>query len=182
MIRTELSLEVSDTTNQRIMRAYDTSFYCDDQELNNYLVEILPVNKSEWIPFNVSKDFSLVFNSSNLHYKKVSNVFGLVELPDGIYELRQSFKPTNQTMVSFYHLRIVELSNKLRDEKDKLFKNKCDVCKREFNSAMDALINISEYIDAAKWAVEECHDKLRGKEMYDFARKLLEHYKNDCHC
>ena len=66
MISTELSLEVSNNTNLKVMRLYDTSFYYKDQIVENYLIEVLPVNKSIWITFNVDRNFSLVLNSSEV--------------------------------------------------------------------------------------------------------------------
>lgn len=166
----------------KIMRLFDTSFYCNDQELENYLIEVLPVNKSNWLTFHVQKDFSLALNSSSLQYKKVSDITGLIDLPDGIYEFKQSVKPNVQSIVHFMHLRTVVLSNKVLSERDKLFKNRCHDCKVEFNKNLDELRDIFEYIDAAEWAVSECHDKKEGKEMYEWAKKLLEKYTNDCQC
>ena len=182
MISTELSLEVSNNTNLKVMRLYDTSFYYKNQTVENYLIEVLPVNKSTWITFNVDKNFSLVLNSSNLRYRKVDKVEDLLDLPDGIYEIKQSIKPNIQTVNQFYHFRIIELLNKLQSERDKLIDNKCDLSKEEYIINRDKLRDIEEYILAAKWKVEECHDKVKGKEMYEFARKLLERYTNECQC
>lgn len=181
MARTELSLEVSNSKDQKLMRLVDTSFYCEEVA-DNYLIEILPVNKSAWIPFHVKKEFSLTVNSSSLLYKKVSDITGLVNLPDGIYEFKQSIKPNINTLVHFLHLRTVELSNKVSAQRDNLFKNKCSHCSEEYFKNLSELRDIQEFIDAAEWAVEQCHDKERGKEMYEWAKKLLEQYTNDCQC
>ncbi len=182
MISTELSIEVSNNTNLKVMRLYDTSFYYKDQIVENYLIEVLPVNKSIWITFNVDRNFSLVLNSSNLRYRKVDSADDLLDLPDGIYEIKQSIKPNIQTVNQFYHFRVLELLNKLQSERDKLVDNKCDLSKEEYIINRDKLRDIEEYILAAKWKVEECHDKVKGKEMYEFARKLLERYTNECQC
>lgn len=182
MISTELSLEVSNNTNLKVMRLYDTSFYYKDQVVENYLIEILPVNKSVWRVFEVDKFFSLVLNSSNLGYKKVTKAEDLLDLPDGIYEIKQSIKPNIQTVNHFYHFRVQELLNKLSAEKDKLIENKCNLSRDEYFVNRDKLRDIEEYIFAAKWKVEECHEKDKGKEMYEFSRKLLERYSNECQC
>lgn len=182
MISTELSLEVSNNTNLKVIRLYDTSFYYNNQAVENYLVEVLPVNKTTWIVFNVDKHFQLVLNSSNLHYKKVDKAEDLLDLPDGIYEIKQSIKPNLKTLNHFYHFRIIEILNRLQKERDTLFNDKCDISKTEFIINRDRLRDIEEYLLAAKWKVEECHDKVKGKEMYEFARKLLEKYSNECQC
>mgnify|MGYP003539006990 CR=1 FL=1 len=120
MSKHELYLDISDSQNSKIMRVYDTSHYCDDDALENYLIEVLPVNKSKWITFHIQRNFSLALNSSNLGYKKVSDIADLQDLPDGIYEIKQSYKPNIHTLQHYYHLRITEMKNKLRSEWDKL--------------------------------------------------------------
>lgn len=164
------------------MRLFDTSYYCDDDVLSNYLVEVLPVNKSVWLSFKVAKRFSLVLNSSNLMYKKAQDVSQLINLADGIYEIKQSVKPNIHTVVHFYHLRTATIKQKLRTERDKLFDDVCKLSKEEYKRNRDKLRDIDEYVDAAKYKVEECHDKEKGKELYDFASKLLETYTDECTC
>lgn len=182
MIKTELSLEVSDGTNPLVMRLFDTSYYCDDEEIENYLVQVLPVNKSVWITFNVAKRFSLAVNSSNLRYNRPKEASQLIELPDGIYEIRQSIKPNIHTLVTFFHLRTLEIKKKLRAQFDILVSDRCKITRNDFFIHRDKLREIDEYIDAAKYSVEECNDKVKGKELYDFASKLLEQYTNECQC
>ncbi len=163
------------------MRLFDTSHYCVDT-VENYLIEVLPVNKSNWITFHVAKNFSLALNSANLQYKKVSSNTGLISLPDGIYEIKQSIKPNIFTVIHFYHLRTSEIKSKLKNEWDKLIKDTCKITREEFYENRDKLREIDEYVMAAKFQVEECHDKVKGKETYSWANKLLEQYTNECQC
>lgn len=178
----ELSLEVSDHCNSKVLRIYDTSHYCDEDDVENYLIEVLPPQKDSFIPFYVQKNFSLTVNSSSLRYRKVSDYAGLIDLHDGIYEIKQSLKPNLKTIVHFYHLRTVSLRLKLRKEWDKLVHDVCKLKKLEFNENREKLREIDEYILAAKYKVEECHDKKGGKELYEWAIKLLEKYTNECQC
>lgn len=164
------------------MRVFDTSNYCTDEVIDNYIVEVLPVNKGTWVSFLVKKNFSLVLNSSSLRYNKVSSVDELVDLPDGIYEFKMSYKPNIKTVVHFYHLRTIELERKLNEEFTKLIDGKCDISKYDYNLNKLKLRDIEEYIMAAKWTVEECLDKTRGKELYEQADKLLKNYTNECKC
>lgn len=183
MAKIELSVEVSPTTNQLIMRLYDTSYYINDSAvLDNYLLEVLPVNKSSWVPFHVAPGFSLVLNSSNLRYRKASEQDELIDLPDGIYEFKQSYKPNIHTLNHFLHLRTVELSNRVQSERANLMGDKCNISREEYIVNRDKLRDVDEYIQAAKWMVEECLDKVKGKELYDWAKKLLELYTNECQC
>ncbi len=163
------------------MRLFDTSHYCVDT-VENYLIEVLPVNKYTWLSFTVAKNFSLTLNASNLRYKKVSDKSDLLDLPDGIYEIKQSIKPNILTIVHFYHLRVNELKRKLKSEWNKLTKDTCKITREEYYINRDKLREIQEYIMSAKYQVEECLDKKKGKETYEFATKLLERYTNECQC
>ena len=182
MPRHELYLDISDSHNSKIMRVYDTSHYVDDEPIENYLIEVLPVNKSKWITFHVLKNFSLALNSSNLGYKKVTDVADLQDLPDGIYEIKQSYKPNVHSMQHYYHLRIAEMKHKLHSEWNKLLDDECKLSREEYYKNRDKLREIDEYLMAAKYKVEECHEKDKGKEMYTWATKLLEQYTNECQC
>jgi hypothetical protein len=181
-VNSELSLEVSDSSNPKVMRLFDTSHYCGDEKIENYLIEVLAPSKSAWVTFNVAKNFSLVLNSSNLRYRKVSDEADLAPLPDGVYEITQSFKPNGYTIVRFFHLRIVDLKRRIAVEWKKLVDNVCKLSHEEFFDNRDKLREIQEYAYAAKWEVEECNDKKKGKEIYEFAKKLLEQYTRKCGC
>lgn len=182
MMKSELSLEVSNVLKPKCMRVYDTSYYCPEEVIENYLIEVLPVNKATWVTYVVKKSFSLVLNSATLRYTKGGSVHQLVDLPDGIYEFKMSIKPNSSTIHHYYHLRTVLLERKLQSEYSKLLEEKCDLSKADYHANKLRLRDIEEYIRAAKWAVEECHDKSRGKELYEFAESLLKRYTNECKC
>lgn len=179
---TQLSFDISTSNNQKIIRLFDTSVYYKDQEINNYIVEVLPVNKSVFLTFNVTKNFSLVLNSSNLGYRKATSNDDLIDLPDGIYEFKQSFAPNIKTVSHFLHLRTTELFNKIQSERVKLVNDTCKISRDDFIQNRDKLRDIEEYLLAAKWMVEECLDKAKGKELYEYSKKLLEEYTNECQC
>lgn len=182
MNKTNLSLEVSLSNNPKVMRLFDTSFYYNDQVVENYIIEILPVNKTKWIPFYVQKNFSLALNSSSLQYRKASCAEDLMSLPDGIYEIKQSIKPNIETLNHFYHFRITSLLNDILQQKNKIITEECKYSQKEFESKRNQLRDIEEYALGAKWKVEECGDKKKGKELYDFAHNAIKKYKNECQC
>lgn len=182
MPNNELYLEISDDCkNEKVLRVFDTSHYCDEV-IENYLLEVLAPRKDTWTPFFVQKNFSLALNSSSLRYSKVSTVEELRELPDGIYEFKQSYKPNIHTLVHYYHLRTVVLQQKVKKQWDNLISDHCKISREEFHVHRDKLREIEEFILAAKFKVEECLDKKKGKELYDWAEKLLEQYTNECQC
>lgn len=182
MSNTALSLDVSTSLAPKVMRLYDTSFYHADERVDNYLIEVLPVNKNVWVTFPVRKGFSLVLNSSNLKYKVVAEKTQLIDLPDGIYEFKQSYKPNTFTLKHFYHLRIVQLLRDVNEQRSKLLGDKCRLKKSEFVENRDVLRDIEEYAMSAKWMVEEEADKVKGKELYEWAQKRLQRYGNECKC
>lgn len=179
---TDLSLEVSTTLNVKNMRLFDTSFYHKDETVDNYLVEVLPVNQTKWQVFYVKKGFSLALNSSNLRYKVVSDYDDLLPLPDGIYEIKQSYKPNTLTLNHFYHFRIIQLLVNIQEQRCKLLADRCNLEKREFYAALEQLRNIEDYAIAGKYMVEEDGDKEKGKELYKFAQTLLDQYSHECQC
>lgn len=164
------------------MRLFDTSHFHPDQIVKNYLIEVLPINKSTWVTFNVNKGFYLALNASNLKYKKVSDEADLIDLLDGIYEIKMSYQPNILTVKHFLHMRITDILNRINAEKMKLFDNRCILSKLEYAQNRDKLRDIEEYVYAAKWKVEEDLDKAKGKEMYAFADERLKSYKDECNC
>ncbi len=182
MSSNELYLEVSESPNLKVLRLFDTSHYCDEGDLTNYLIEVLPVNKDKWLTFHVQKGFSLSLNSSSLGYRKVDSSEKLRELPDGIYEFMQSYKPNQATLQYYLHLRVIEIRHKLSAQWDNLVRDTCKISRQEFHNQREKLREIDEYIMAAKYMVEECNEKKQGKDLYEWAVKLLERYTNECQC
>lgn len=181
-MKSELFLEVSESLHEKTMRVFDTSHYCEDEVIENYLVEVLPPNINTWSVFKVKKNFSLTLNSSSLRYNRVKSIDELISLPDGIYEFKMSYKPNIRTISQFYHLRTVALRRDLQLQFNNLISEKCNIDKKDFVKSREELRNIDEYLSAAKWMVEECLDKKKGKELYTYTQELLKNYKNECKC
>ena len=179
----ELSLEVSQEINTKTMRLFDTSNYCEGVDVDNYIVEVLPVGRSVWIPFYVQKNFSITLNSSNLRYRKVTSDADLLDLPDGIYEIKQSYKPNIQTIVKFYHFREISLTLKYIEKLCQHFSKRCDLTAKQFEDITEQLTLVRHYIDAAKYEVEIYHNKEQGIEYYNTAVALLKKLdENGCGC
>lgn len=164
------------------MRLVDTSKYCDDEELDNYLIEVLPVNKKDWRVFHVHRDFSLTLNSSSLGYKIVSDVAQLVDLADGIYEFKQSYKPNSKTVVHFMHLRTSQLTLKYLHLLGQHFENKCTTDARQHELDSMKLMKVKQYLEAAEYSVADQHDKVQGINFYNKAISLLDELDKHCGC
>lgn len=182
MTKTTLSLEPSRRLNLKVLRLEDTSHYSKDEKIENLLVEVLPVNQTRWLTYHVGKTFSLILNSSSLQYAKASDHTGLADLPDGIYEIKQSYKPNLYTAVHFYHFRTVKIRRKLADLRYTLDTEECKLSDDDYRKNRDMLRDIEEYVDSSEYAIEEKNDKKKGKDLYQWAEKLIEKYANECKC
>lgn len=164
------------------MRLFDTSFYHQDEVTDNYLIEVLPVNRNTWVTFNVDRGFNIVLNSSNLNYARVNNSSKLLDLPDGIYEIKQSYKPNALTSVSYYHLRTSAIHLKYVELLCKHFSDECKKDRKTYVEESLQLTKIKQYLDAAEYEVSEEHDKDTGIRLYNKATDLIKTFENDCRC
>ncbi len=178
----ELSIEISRTNDLRLMRIFDTSHYNVHEDVDNYMVEVLPVNKTGWLTFNIQKDFSLILNSSNLRYKKANDSTNLIPLPDGVYEFKQSFKPNISTLAHYYHIRTVELRLKHIEMLCRHFSEECKKNTRQYHIEVEKLNKARDYIDAAEFIVDDKGDKKSGIKFYNKALEILKQLENDCGC
>lgn len=164
------------------MRLFDTSKYCDEDTITNYLIEVLPVNRSKWVTFHVQKGFSLTLNSSNLGYRKVNDTADLADLPDGIYEIKQSYKPNVHTLAHYYHLRTHALTLKYVEVLCKHFNEECKKDERVYNEETMHLAKIKQYIEAAEYMVSEKQNKDCGIRFYNQAVDLIKEFEHECGC
>lgn len=178
----QISLEASKELNPKVLRLFDTSLYCEES-IENYLIEVLPANKSTWVTFLVQKNFSLILNSSSLQYNKVTSTDELIDLPDGIYEIKQSYKPNIHTLSKYYHFRTIALQLKFAEKLCYHFAKTCTLTDRQFEDVTDELTLVRHYMDAAKYEVEIYHNKAQGIEYYNTAVELLKKLdENGCGC
>lgn len=164
------------------MSLIDLSNYCEDEDIENYLIEVLPVNKSSWVTFYVTKNFNLILNSSNLGYRKVDTKSKLIDLPDGIYEFKQSYKPNIHTVSHYYHMRTTALTLKYTELLCSHFREECKKETSEYNRETWDLTKIKQYIDAAEYIVSEKHDKEEGIKYYNQAVELIKKFEHECLC
>jgi hypothetical protein len=177
-----LSLEVVPTNNLKTMLVVDTSMYPFSGGVENLLLEVLPPSGTKWVTHRVIPFFTYTLNSSNLKINQVNDVSNLADLPDGIYELKISHKPNFTTQVHFFHFRYSTLLSDYKEQVCKLYSEQCSFNKSEFEDKKKQLMEIRFQMDAAKYEVEECHDKKKGLELYENAKQLLSRYKDSCGC
>lgn len=166
-----LLLDIPDTFNPKTLRINDSSFY-NDVDIECGLLEIIPPGYTKSVNFNVAENFSIVLNSSNLKLAKVRVFRDLKDLPDGVYSIRYSIKPNSEAWVEYDYMRVNIL---LHDYYRLLCAAKLQPYpeSREVIEKIKRLSEIRTYIDAAKVEVEECGNRDRGLQLYNYAKELI---------
>lgn len=181
MSETRLSLDVAKSNDLKVMRLFDTSYINPNFPLENYLVEIMPVNKKSWVTHFVKPGFSLILNSSNLRYNTVNSELDLIDLPDGIYEIKQSYKPNINTVQIYYYLRTSFLRYRYLEALCGHLADECKQDKRIYAMEAEKLSVIAQYIDAAEYVVEK-GDKKTGIKYYNYTIDLIKKFEHECGC
>lgn len=177
---TELYLEFPDTGNVKTLRVTDGSYYNHKIKVECPILEVTPPGYSSAVSFNVTKGFSTVLNSSNLNISKVNAYSKLQPLPDGVYKFKYSIKPNELLWIEYQHLRINAF---MKDYNTELCALKLQACEpdNETSLKLKKLREIRSYMEAAKIEVDECGNKIRGMELYEYAKKLLNKFQtSDC--
>lgn len=172
-----LILDFPDTFNVKTLRINDSSFYNDKLDVECGLIEVIPPGYTKSVNFNVDKGFSLVVNSSNLKLAKVKVYKDLQALPDGVYTVKYSIKPNDKLWVTYDYMRVNSL---MKQYYEALCAAKLQPCMpdKTTQAELTRLAEIRTYIDAAKIEVEECGNRNRGVELYNYAQELLN--KTNC--
>lgn len=176
----QLELEIPDTRSVKTLRILDNSLYNSKIEVECGILEITPPGYNNSVNFNVAEGFSFVANSSNLKIAKTKVFSKLQALPDGVYQIKYSIKPNDFSWVEYDHLRISKI---MHDYYTQLCCLKLKACEpdKETHLKLKQLREIRLFIDTAKAEVEECGNRTRGTELYDYARRLLNTF-SDSNC
>jgi hypothetical protein len=175
---TKLFLQEIPSTDCRILRFCDSSFYNPDIEVDNAILEITPPGFTCAVFFEVRKNFTIVLNSSNLKIMPAKTKDQLTCLPDGIYKIRYSINPNDKVYVEYDFLRNTIQMQAFYKAVCDLFDKREKVSRKIFEQRRADLIWIKELIDGAKFKVEECCDSEQGIDMYNEANRLLVEFNN----
>ena len=97
------------------------------------------------------------------------------DLPDGIYVIKYSVSPNEIVFVEYNHLRMTKALLKLKEAYCDLDLGACRP-DEETEKKLCELKEIESYLDAAKSAVEICHDPNKGMTLYEYALSLLDKF------
>lgn len=174
-MNTEFLIKVEKDFNAKIIDVKDLSIYITDPE--NLLIEILGPTSSKWITYPIVKNKGFIVNSVNL---KLST--SLQNLPDGIYEIKFSYKPNFATHQLFYYFNVKNLRKTYLDKITELYDERCEITKAKFEENRYKLLMIDMDFLALEYMTEINHEKEKAKELYEKIKEDLKKYGNECGC
>lgn len=178
-IKHQLSLELPDTNNVKVLRAFDTSLYADTFDTSCGLLQITSPGFNLPVNIDVLPHFNLVLNACTLGLQRTGCGETSSALPDGIYVIRYSVAPNDKVFVEYNHLRVTQTMNKYATELAKLEMAACEPA-AEVKEKLEELQLIKSFIDAAKVKVEFAHNPQQGMELLIYAQKRLNKMSSYC--
>jgi hypothetical protein len=173
----QLSLELPDTNNIKVLRIFDTSIYADGVGQDCGVLSItspgfnLPVN-IELLP-----GFNTTLTACTLGLQKTGCSEAVQPLPDGIYVINYSMSPNSIVQVEYNHLRVTQTVNRYYNLMCELEMGACEP-DADIKEKLIELRLIKSFIDAAKAKVEYCHSPEAGMELLLYAKKRLDKITN----
>lgn len=175
-----LSLEVTDTLNEKILRISDSSEYNEMVTPQCPLLEVTLPGFVTPVQFNedrIAIGFNLNLTACALEIQTEDCDSNPSTLSDGIYVIKYSLSPKDTVYVEYNYLRITNIMNTYLTYLCQLPLAATEPTK-ETETKMKLLQKIRLFIDAAKAQVEIAHYPKKGMELYTYAKKLL--LKFDC--
>jgi len=170
----QLSLELPDTNNIKVLRILDTSLYAEGLQVDCRTLEIVPPGFNFPVVLeDVMPGFNLTLSACSLGLQKsgcgeVSQI-----LPDGIYGIKYSVSPNSSVFVEYNYLRATQTLNRYYNLLCEVELSACEP-DADVKDQLAELRLIKSFIDAAKAKVEYCHEPEKGMELFLYAKKRLD--------
>lgn len=177
----QLSLELPDTNNIKVLRLFDTSFYAEGLTVDCGKLLITPPGFNMPRVIDVLPHFNLVLNACSLGLQQSGCGSHSEIIPDGIYKINYSVSPNSNVFVEYHHLRVVQTLNKWNNLLAELEMGACEP-DADVREQLEELQLIKGFIDAAKAKVEYAHEPEAGMELLLYAQKRLNKYAAKCAC
>lgn len=178
-IKHQLSLEVPDTNNVKVLRIFDTSLYASQFDTSCGLLQITSPGFNIPVNIDVLPHYNLVLNACTLGLQHQGCGETSAALPDGIYQIRYSVAPNDKVFVEYQHLRTAQTMNKYATELAKLEMAACEPA-ADVKVRLNELLTIKSFIEAAKVKVEYAHQPQQGMELLIYAQKRLNKLTGPC--
>lgn len=169
----QLSLEVPDTNNVKVLRLFDTSLYGEDLQVDCGLLRVTAPGFNLPVAIEVLPNFNLVLNACTLGLQKTGCGNQSMALPDGIYVINYSVSPNTSVFVEYNYLRTTQITNRYHNMLAELELGACEP-DADIKEKLAELRLIKSFIDAAKAKVEYGHEPEAGIELLVYAKKKLD--------
>jgi hypothetical protein len=177
----QLSLELPDTNNIKVLRLFDTSLYAEDLAVDCGTLRITSPGFNLPVAIEILKGFNIVLNACSLGLQRTNCQDASQPLPDGIYVINYSVAPNTSVFVEYNHLRTTQTINKYFNLLCDLEMSGCEPG-ADVKEKLEELRLIKSFIDAAKAKVEYGHEPQAGMELLIYAQKRLNKYATECAC
>jgi hypothetical protein len=176
----QLSLEIPDSNNIKVLRLFDTSFYADNVNVDCSTLRITSPGFNLPIVIDVLPSFNLVLNACSLGIQRSGCGTNSMPLPDGIYVINYSVSPNDKVYVEYNYLRTTQIMNKYYGILGQLEMASCEPA-ADVKEMLNELRLIKSFIDAAKAKVEYTLQPEAGMDLFIYAKKRLDRLtSNDC--
>ena len=177
----QLSLELPDTNNIKVLRLFDTSLYAEDLAIDCGTLRITSPGFNLPVAIEILKGFNIVLNACSLGLQRTNCQEASQPIPDGIYVINYSVAPNTSVFVEYNHLRTTQTTNKYFNLHCDLEMSACEP-DADVKEKLEELRLIKGFIDAAKAKVEYGHEPQAGMELLIYAQKRLNKYATECAC
>ena len=177
----QLSLELPDTNNIKVLRLFDTSLYAQDLAIDCGTLRITSPGFNLPVAIEILKGFNIVLNACSLGLQRTNCQDASQPIPDGIYVINYSVAPNTSVFVEYNHLRTTQTTNKYFNLLCDLEMSACEP-DADVKEKLEELRLIKVFIDAAKAKVEYGHEPQAGMELLIYAQKRLNKYATECAC
>jgi len=177
----QLSLELPDTNNIKVLRLFDTSLYAEDLAIDCGTLRITSPGFNLPVAIEILKGFNIVLNACSLGLQRTNCQDASQPIPDGVYVINYSVAPNTSVFVEYNHLRTTQTINKYFNLLCDLEMSGCEPG-ADVKEKLEELRLIKSFIDAAKAKVEYCHEPQAGMELLIYAQKRLNKYATECAC
>ena len=171
----QLSLDMPDTNNVKILRFFDTSIYNSEIPVSCGTLEITPPGFAQSVLLEISKNFNIIVSACDLNIQTSNCDEQSEAIPDGIYKVRYSVAPNDKVFVEYLFLRTTQTMTSYIKRLCEIEASACEPSE-EVKAQFEALREIKDLIDAAKVKVEYAHDVKAGMELFLYAQKKLNKY------
>lgn len=172
-----LDFSIIDTHNPLTIGIADTSFYPANFTVTNPSYEIYPPSFPK-VVVEYTKSGIAYLNSNNLNITCVDDARYLMELPDGIWTIKQSISPVLENVIERSFLRTTQIEQRFGKA---FLQTDITQCDRDVkDQQMDVLNQIHFYIQGAIAAGNQCNDLLAMKLYRSADRMLIHFFKQHC--